>query len=151
MKTKHFVQALDHARITAAIVEAERQTSGQIRVFVSHHDVDDAVAAARDRFGRLGMEKTAARNGVLVFIAPEARKYAVVGDRGIHEKCGEDTFWKSVVGVTMRPLLKEERYTEAIVAAVSEIGRELAAHFPPVAGAHANELPDGVEEENEEG
>ena len=148
MKTKHFVQALDHARITAAIVEAEQQTSGQIRVFVSHHDVDDAVAAAREHFAKLGLEKTAARNGVLVFIAPEARKYAIVGDEGIHSRCGEDAFWKSVVGVTMRPLLKEERYTEAIVAAVGEIGRALAAHFPPVAGAHDNELSDGVEEES---
>ncbi len=148
MKPKDFVQALDHARITAAIVEAEGQTSGQIRVFVSHHDVTDAVAAARERFAKLGMEKTAARNGVLIFIAPGARKYAVVGDEGVHAKCGADDFWKSVVGVTMRPLLKEERYTEAIVAAVGEIGRELAAHFPPVAGAHDNELPDGVEEEN---
>ena len=148
MKTKHFIAALDHARITAAIVEAERQTSGQIRVYVCHHDVSDAVSAARERFGKLDMDKTAVRNSVLIFIAPEARKYAVVGDEGIHRKCGADDFWKSVVGVTMRPLLKEERYTEAIVAAVGEIGRELAAHFPPVAGAPANELPDGVEEED---
>ena len=147
MKTKHFVQALDHARITAAIVEAERQTSGQIRVYVSHHDVSDALVAARERFAKLSMEKTAARNSVLIYIAPEARKYAVVGDEGIHRKGGEDTFWQSVVGVTMRPLLKEERYTDAIVAAVGEIGRELAAHFPPIAGAHDTELPDGVEEE----
>ncbi len=146
MKTKHFVAALDHARINAAITEAENQTSGQIRVYVCHHDVTDAVTAAHERFVALGMEKTAARNGVLIFIAPEARKYAVVGDEGIHGKCGADTFWKSVVGMTMRPLLKEERYTEAIVAAVGEIGRELAMHFPPVAGAHDNELPDAVEE-----
>ena len=147
MKTRHFIAALDHARITAAIVEAERQTSGEIRVFVSHHDVPDALTAARERFAKLGMDKTIARNSVLVFIAPEARKYAVVGDEGIHGKCGEDAFWKSVVGMTMRPLLKEERYTEAIVAAVGEIGRELAAHFPPVAGAQPNELSDAVEEE----
>ena len=94
------------------------------------------------------MANTAARNSVLIFIAPEARKYAVVGDEGIHGKCGADEFWKSIVGVTMRPLLKEERYTEAIVAAVGEIGRELAAHYPPEAGAHDNALPDGVEEED---
>ena len=147
MKTKHFVQALDHKRITAAIVEAERQTSGQIRVFVSHRDVDDALAAAREHFGKLSMEKTAARNSVLIFIAPEARKYAIVGDEGIHRKCCADDFWKSVVGLTMRPLLKEARYTDAIVAAVGEIGRELAAHFPPLAGGQVNELSDGVEEE----
>ena len=147
MKTKHFLQALDHAAITAAIAEAERTTSGQIRVHVSHRDVEDALPAARERFAKLDMHKTAARNGVLIYIAPEAHKYAVVGDAGIHGKCGEDEFWKSVVGMTMRPLLKEGRFTEAIVAAVGEIGRELAAHFPPLPGQGPNELPDAVEED----
>ena len=48
----------------------------------------------------------------------------------------------------MRPLLKEGRFTEAIVAAVGEVGRELAAHFPaPPGQTHANELPDAVEED----
>ena len=147
MKAKHFLQALDHAAITAAIAQAERTTSGQIRVHVSHRDVADALLAARERFAKLDMHKTSARNGVLIYLAPEAHKYAVVGDEGIHGKCGEDEFWKSVVGVTMRPLLKEGRFTDAIVAAVGEIGRELAIHFPPQRGQGSNELPDAVEED----
>ncbi len=148
MKTKHFIEKLDHARITAAIVEAERATTGQIRVWVSHREVEDALQAARERFAKLKMHETAARNGVLIYLAPEAHKYAVVGDEGIHGRCGEDEFWKSVVGVTMRPLLKEGRFTDAIVAGVGEVGRELAAHFPAVPGqARPNELSDGVEED----
>lgn len=147
MKTKHFLQTLDHTRITAAIAEAERTTSGQIRVWISHREVPDALPAARERFAKLEMEKTAERNAVLIFLAPEAHKYAVVGDEGIHGKCGADEFWKTVVGVTMRPLLKEGRYTDAIVAAVGEVGRELATHFPPAPGQHPNELPDAVEED----
>ena len=147
MNHKHFVQALDHERITAAIGAAERRTSGQIRVFVSHRQVEDPLEAAQGRFAKLGMEKTAARNGVLVYFAPEARKYAVVGDEGIHGKCGGDEFWKTLVGATMRPLLKEERYTDAIVAAVEIIGEELATHFPRQEGEQPNELPDNVEED----
>lgn len=147
MKQKHFLQAIDHAKITASIAAAERRSSGQIRVFVSHRNVENALERARSRFATLGMEKTAARNAVLLYFAPEARKYAVVGDQGIHDKCGGDEFWKTLVGSTMRPLLKEERYTDAVVAAVEMIGEELAAHFPRAASEAVNELPDAVEED----
>ena len=148
MQTKHFLQALDHDRIKAAIAAAESVSSGQIRVSVSHQAVDDALAAARRQFTRLGMEKTAGRNGVLLFLAPESHKFAVVGDDGIHARCGGEEFWQKLVGATMRPLLQEGRFTEAIVAAVGEVGRVLAEHFPPGAGSlRRNELADEVEED----
>ena len=110
MKTKHFVDALEHPKITAAIADAERLSSGQIRVFITHHAVGDVLSRARERFTALGMEKTAARNGVLVFLAPESRKFAVVGDQGIHARCGGDGYWEKIVGETLRALLKESRY-----------------------------------------
>ncbi len=148
MKVKEFVQTLDRPKIMAAIAAAEARTSGEIRVFVTHQTVDDALVAARERFGKLGMEKTAARNGVLVFLAPESRRFAVVGDQGIHERCGGDDFWQGIVAGTMRPLLKEGRFTDAIIAAVGEVGRVLAEHFPADANQpNPNELPDDVEEE----
>ena len=148
MKTKDFVEALDHQRISGAIAEAEKQTSGQLRVFVSHKPVTDALPAARERFKKLGMEKTIERNGILIFFAPEARRFAVVGDQGIHERCGGDEFWQTVVEKTMRPLLKDGYFTEAIVQAITEIGRQLAQHFPPrTDGTASNELPDTVEDD----
>jgi uncharacterized membrane protein len=146
MKTSAFIDNLDHDRIAAAIVAAERATSGQIRVFVSHKAHEDALAAAHARFAKLGMEKTAARNAVLVYFSPRARKYAVVGDQGIHEKSDGDAFWKTVVDATMTPLLREGRYTDAIVAGIEAIGRELTAHFPIEPGTHRDELPDTIEE-----
>jgi uncharacterized membrane protein len=148
MKAKQFIDALDHAQIAAAIHEAEKTTSGQIRVFISHRtDVVDVVARAGERFLKLGMEKTSERNGVLIYFAPEARKFALVGDRAIHEKVGGDEFWQGIVGAVMRPLLKQEKYTEAIVAAVREVGIHLAAHFPVGIAGHVEELPDDIEEE----
>ena len=146
MKTKAFLSTLDHDRITTAIAEAERATSGHIRVYVSHRAREDALAAAHARFRKLGMEKTAGRNAVLIYFSPLARKYAVVGDQGIHEKGGGDEFWKTVVDATMGPLLKEERYTDAIVAGIEAIGRELAEHFPAAPGASPDDLSDAVEE-----
>ena len=83
---------IDHDRVVAAIGAAELRTSGEIRVFVSREAVDDPVAAATRQFERLGMTQTAARNGVLIFIAPASRNFAAIGDAGIHEKCG-DRFW----------------------------------------------------------
>ena len=148
MKTKQFVQALDHQRITGAIAEAEKRTSGQLRVFISHKETADALPDARERFQKLGMEKTLGRNGILIFFAPEAQRYAVVGDQGIHERCGGDEFWQTVVGQTMRPLLQEGRFSDAIVQAIDEIGKQLAVHFPPRAdGTGSNELPDTIEED----
>ena len=148
MKAKHFVQALDHPKITAAIAGAERLTSGQIRVFITHHPVGDVLAEAAGRFAKLEMTKTTARNGVLIFFAPESRKFALVGDQGIHERCGGDEYWQKIVGHTMRPLLKEGRFTDAIVAAVGEVGRVLTEHFPPdAAGGRTNELPDDIVED----
>lgn len=145
MEHKAFIQKLNHAAIVAAIVEAEAQSTGQIRVFVSRRQVDDALASAAARFTKLGMEKTAARNGVLIYFAPRAQKYAVVGDCGINERCGGDGFWQPLVGEVMGPLLKQEKFTEAIVAAVQTVGGQLATHFPRAGGASANELPDQVE------
>jgi uncharacterized membrane protein len=148
MKTREFIAALDHARIRAAIAAAEWESTGQLRVFVTHKTVSDTLAAARKRFSVLGMQKTHARNAILIFFAPRSHQYAIVGDEGIHQKCGGDEFWQTVVGATMGPLLKQGLYTEAIVAAIASVGRELAEHFPRAAGqAQENELPDDIAED----
>jgi uncharacterized membrane protein len=148
MKTSAFLSTLEHDRIAAAIATAERATTGHIRVFVSHRSREDALAAAHARFCKLGLHKTDARNAVLVYFSPRARKYAVVGDEGIHQRGGGDAFWQSVVDATMAPLLKEGRFTDAIVAAVEAIGRELATHYPAAPGSRHDDVPDAVEEDS---
>jgi len=93
------------------------------------------------RFLQLGMQKTRDRNAVLIFVAPRAHKYAVVGDVGVHEKCGEE-FWKKLVH-DMRAHFKNQDFNRAIVLAISEVGKLLAAHFPRT-GDTINELPDEI-------
>src|SRR5207245_11748894 len=90
MRTKEFLNKLEHDRIVQAIREAESKTSGEIRVFVQRGKLDvDPLIAAQKKFHRLGMHKTPERNAVLIFVAPRAHKFAVVGDEANHEKCSE--------------------------------------------------------------
>ena len=142
MRTHNFLRRLDHKRITQAIKKAEGRSSGQIRVFIQRGKFDDdALPRAQRKFVQLDMQKTRHRNAVLVFVAPRAHKYAVVGDIGVHEKCGEE-FWKKLVN-DMRAHFKNEDFNRAIVLAISEVGKLLAAHFPRT-GDTINELPDEI-------
>ena len=144
MRTKEFLHKLEHDRIVRAIATAEATTSGEIRVFIQRGNVTDAVSAARNQFERLGMTQTRERNAVLIFVAPRAQKFAVIGDRGVYEKCGQP-FWEALTQA-MRPHFHAQHFTDAIVHAIGEAGSLLAQHFPRRPDDR-NELPDSVEED----
>jgi uncharacterized membrane protein len=142
MRSREFLSKLEHDRIVRAIREAEANTSGEIRVYVQRGKLNgDPLVAAQRKFHQLGIHKTRERNAVLVFVAPRAHKFAVVGDKAIHEKCG-DEFWQQIVE-EMRMHFQNEKFSHALVEAIKEIGKVLAAHFPRTR-ANANELPDEV-------
>ena len=142
MRTKEFLSKLEHDRIVHAIRETESKTSGEIRVYLQRGKLNaDPVTAAQKKFHQLRMHKTQERNAVLIFVAPREHKFAVVGDRAIHEKCG-DEFWQRIVE-GMRTHFQNEKFNHALIDAISEIGKVLAAHFPKTLG-NANELPDDV-------
>ena len=141
MKTRDFLKRLDDGQIVAAIQSAESKTSGEIRLFVTESIVADPVEAAQQQFVRMGMTQTKARNGILLFFAPKSQAFAVIGDTGIHQKCGQ-TLWNSISGA-MQQELKAGHYTEAVVRAIEKAGAELAAHFPP-GPDNRNELPDDI-------
>jgi uncharacterized membrane protein len=141
MHHKEFITQLDEQRIEAAIAEAEKKTSGEIRVYISHKERHDALAFAKKRFQELGMFKTKHRNAVLIYIVPRTRQFAVLGDLGIHQKCG-DAFWKEIVTAMSRKM-KEGKFTEAIIEAIRDIGTVLERHFPASRG-DTNELPNKI-------
>jgi uncharacterized membrane protein len=142
MQTRAFLQQLDDDAIAAAIAAAERTTSGEIRVWVSQQTPDDVVARAARRFEQLGMQKTRDRNAVLLYFAPRAQKFAVIGDQAIHEKCGQP-FWDEVAA-EIRAQLRDAKFTPAVVGAVAKVGAVLARHFPR-RDDDTNELPNRVE------
>jgi uncharacterized membrane protein len=142
MRTKEFLSKLEHERIVQAIREVETKTSGQIRVYIQRGKLDaDPLITAQKKFHRMRMHKTRERNAVLIFVAPRAHKFAVVGDKAIHEKCGEQ-FWQRLVD-GMRAHFRNEKFSHAIVEAVEEIGKVLAAHFPKTRAA-GSELSDEI-------
>ena len=146
MKTQEFLKRLDHERISGAIAAAEKTTSGEIRVFIDCGALaGEPLAAAEKKFIELGMQKTAERNAILIFVAPEAQKFAVVGDEGVHQKCGVE-FWQQLVDA-MRAHFKREEFTDALVEAIESAGQLLAQYFPRKHDDR-NELPDHPVEEH---
>jgi uncharacterized membrane protein len=142
MKPKAFIDHLDHDGIVAAIRGAEARCRGEIRVHVANRKVDDAQKAAAEQFEKLGMTGTAERNGVLIYVAPASQSFAVIGDSGIHEKCGEP-FWRDVASA-MEGDFREGRFTDGILKGIARAGEALAAEFPRTEAPDANELPDEV-------
>jgi uncharacterized membrane protein len=136
---------VEHHRIVQAIREAEVKTSGEIRVFIQRGKLNaDPLVAAQKKFHQLRMHLIRERNAVLIFVAPRGHKFAVVGDKAVHEKCG-DEFWQRIVE-GMRVHFQNEKFSHALVEAINEIGNLLAAHFPKTR-SNANELPDQIIEQ----
>jgi uncharacterized membrane protein len=144
MRTHRFLRELEHDRIVAAIKDAEAKTSGQIRVYLQRGKFEeDALPRAEKKFFQLRMDKTKERNAVLIFVAPRAQKFAVIGDEGVHQKCGEQ-FWQELVERMRGHFLREE-FTEALVEGIEAVGKLLARYFPKT-GPSTNELPDEIVE-----
>jgi uncharacterized membrane protein len=134
---------VDHARVLAALESAERKTSGTIRVVLARHRAKDPLAAAQLHFVRLGLAAAPERNGVLIFVAARSRNFAIVGDRGIHEKCG-DEFWPKVTAA-MSGYFKRGDFTGGLVHGIERAGALLGAHFPAVNDS-SGPKPDSVQD-----
>lgn len=125
---KKFLQQLDTARIERAIADAERLTSGEIRVVFQPGKVESATHLASTEFTRLGLRATRERNAVLILVAPDARQFAVYGDEGVHARCGE-SFWQAVAAA-MEEKFRAGDHTGAVAEGVARLGRLLAKEFP---------------------
>jgi uncharacterized membrane protein len=123
-----FLSDDDLEAVARAVAEAERHTSAEIRVHLDHSCDGDPLQRAIRVFERLGMHKTAARHGVLVYISVTDRKLAVIGDRGIHERVGE-AYWKGLVAA-VRGRMSQQQPRDGLIHAIAEVGRELGRHFP---------------------
>src|SRR5437016_13814883 len=132
MTQKEFLAKLDQARIVAAIQNAERVTSGEIRIHVQPKAVGgDIRTVAEKTFERLGMTKTALRTGVLLFIATEEQRFVILGDKGINEKVPAG-FWDEIAAkLTIR--FKNGEFTDGIVDAIAAAGEHLKEYFPRAA------------------
>lgn len=128
MNHHHFITAIDQERIQAAIGHAEAGTTGRIHLFITEAEDEDPLEHAKSRFLELRLDQTEHRNAVLIYLAPRTNRFAVVGDSGIHERCG-DIFWERLVNA-MSGYLRDEQFSDAVVLAVKKCGRLLREHFP---------------------
>lgn len=137
-----FLSTEDQGTVVAAIREAETTTSGEIKVHIEPRcPVPDSYARAIDLFGRLGLEKTRERNAVLIYIASDDKRFAMVGDTGIHAEVGAP-FWSEATA-TLSQHFKSAKVKDGLVEAIAAIGRRLAAKFPHT-DADTNELSDEI-------
>jgi uncharacterized membrane protein len=138
-----FSRQVDAERVKQAIQAAERQTSGEIVVSVSTFFWGNVQRAAERTFARLGVVRTAQRNGVLVFIVPSRRQFVLLGDEGIHAKVGQGFWDEAAQAISQR--FRAGDLTGALVEGIDRIGAQLARHFPHQGERDVNELPDEVD------
>ena len=128
MDQKAFLAGLDQPRIVTAIETAEKNTSGEIRVHIQPRVGNADIRTVGEKtFERLGMTKTALRNGVLLFIACEEQRFVILGDHGIDEKVPAG-FWDEIAAkLTIR--FKAGEFTDGIVEAIHSAGEQLGTYF----------------------
>ena len=136
---QRFFSKEEEVRIIQAIEQAEKQTSGEIRVHLESHAYAKPLVAAVQTFNRLKMYQTKARNAVLVFIVPSARTLAIIGDKGIDAVVGQD-FWQQEKEL-LQQHFRQQQFCEGVCKVVEQIGEKLKTHFP-YESDDQNELPD---------
>ncbi|MGB5237857.1 MAG: TPM domain-containing protein [Flavobacteriaceae bacterium] len=127
-EVESFLSASEEQEIVTAILEAEKDTSGEIRVHIEASSSKDHFKRAQHLFHQLKMDNTRQRNGVLFYVAVHDHKFVILGDYGIDHVVPDD-FWNSTRDI-MQNHFKHGDFKQGIVEGVLSAGRELKAHFP---------------------
>jgi uncharacterized membrane protein len=141
MNINKFFSAQQKEQIVSAIGEAEKQTSGEIRVHLEKRCKVHPLDRAGQVFQHLKMEQTHLRNGALIYLAVADKKFAIFGDEGINEAVPEN-FWEEVKE-EMRGYFAKGDFTGGVVLAINHIGAKLKEFFP-YQDDDINELPDDL-------
>ncbi len=128
MRLDDFISIPDQGRVVDAIGDAEKMTSGEIRVHITPKCRNDVMKAAAKTFNRLKMYKTRHRNGVLIYVAFESRKFAILGDAGINKVVPED-YWEQEKD-TLLKYLKADDPTTGLCMVITSVGNKLKEFFP---------------------
>lgn len=141
MKAGDLLTAEEQKAVVDAVRQAELDTSGEIRVHIEDRCGVDPMERAAFVFRRIGMEETADRNGVLIYIAGKSKVFAIIGDEGIN-KVVPQSYWSDVCA-SMAESFRAGRFADGIAAAVRTVGEKLKAFFP-YRTDDVNELPDDI-------
>lgn len=142
-KPKSLLSEEDNRLVVKAIRQAEKATSGEVRVFIESRCAwMNAMDRAAEIFFSLKMEQTEQRNAVMVYVAIKDRQLAVFGDEGIHQRVGTE-YWNNIVRDMLRDF-SAENYGKGIAECVIQIGNALQQYFPYDKDTDKNELPDEI-------
>lgn len=128
-------------QVVAAIKEAEKNTSGEIRVHIDKKCKADVLDRAAFIFDLLNMQKTAERNGVLIYLATEDRQLAIIGDAGINQKVPLN-FWDNIKDLMVENF-KQGKFADGLSEGIKMSGEQLKKHFPYQTD-DKNELSDDI-------
>ncbi|TZF86461.1 TPM domain-containing protein (plasmid) [Pedobacter sp. BS3] len=131
----------EQQQIRKAIEDAEALTSGEIRICIEKSCPGDALDRAAEYFHKLGMSQTSLHNGVLIYLATQDRKFAIIGDSGINSVVPEN-FWNDTKE-QMLQYFKQGDMAEGIITGIRLAGEKLKAYFPYRDG-DKNELSDDI-------
>lgn len=131
----------ERIRIVDAVKQAEKNTSGEIRVHIENHTKKDILDRAADVFALLKMHKTEQRNGVLFYLALNDKEFAVLGDAGINAVVPKD-FWESIKDEMVKHFAQND-FTQGLITGITMAGVKLKEHFPYQTD-DVNELPDEI-------
>ena len=138
-----FLTPAQDAALVAAIQQAEVMTSGEIRVHLENTcPTPEPLDRAAQVFAELNMHKTAARNGVLFYLAWESRQFAVAGDIAINAAVPDD-FWETTKEVVLEQF-RRENYVLGLERGIKMVGEQLQRYFPYHAPSDQNELDDAI-------
>ena len=140
MPSKIFTEE-EKNQIVDAIKQAEKNTSGEIRVHIEKKCKEDVLDHAAFMFDELEMQKTELRNGVLIYLAVEDRKLAILGDAGINMKVPKG-FWDETKDVMINHF-KNGEYAKGLSEGIIKAGKQLKEHYP-YEKDDTNELSDDI-------
>jgi len=140
-KIEKFLSSAEETEIIEAIKNAEKTTSGEIRVHIENEVTDDPLEHAEKVFYSLKMENTKNRNGVLIYMAVQSKVFVIYGDKGINDAVPEG-FWDSTKDV-MQAHFKQGKFKDGIVEGIEKAGEQLKKYFP-WASDDKNELSDEI-------
>lgn len=138
---ENFLSKEEEQEVIEAIQQAERLTSGEIRVHLESSINKDVHERALEVFHMLEMGKTNLFNGVLFYIAVETKAFVIYGDKGIN-KLVSDMFWESTKEIVITHFKKGD-FKIGLIKGILETGKQLKQHFP-CSTNDSNELSDEI-------
>lgn len=123
-----FLTQEDEQEIVQAIIQAEKLTSGEIRVHIENSAKDYGPDRAYEVFHLLNMDETELKNGVLIYVAVLDKTFVICGDKGIDEVV-PDNFWEATKS-SIEKHFKARKFKQGIIEGILLSGEQLKKYFP---------------------